>query len=951
MNNSATDRELLAAYLQGSHEAFRALADRYVGLIYATAKRQAPPHLAEDITQAVFLLLAQRAHTLRNPQLLPAWLLKITRYCAANARRSDQRRHHHEQKAAAMATTISPPPLDTPDLDPHLDAALASLSAPDRTALLLRFYNDHSLAQIAASLSISEEAAKKRVARALEKLRKHFLRRGLPLALPLLATTLAQHSSAAPPALAAKVATAALTKSTAATSATLIAKGALKLMAYTTAKWTAAALLITVTTTAIIHSQKTATPPPPAIATPAAIPTPSSILSTIQSTPSILHVPQDPIPTIEVRDSATNTPLAGVQIKIITGSSSGPPAIDAQPSLGETAAGGTIQLPYPPTDAEDLVISAFKPGYVPVGTRWHRLFPTDIAPDHFSFRLEKPITIGGRVLDIEGNPLPGATIFAEIQKQYEPDINFDSEPPFTTATTDANGNWTLPNVPAQYEKIAIGASHPLCLDGSGLIPFDFAVIPDPAQLRALTYTLRLQRGTLISGTVYGPDGKPHKAAITIGELADSANRVPDILTTDDGHFQFATRKGTQTVLAVHAPGFGSVTTTITPEQPMQMNMTLAIPKPLTAHIADSLGNPIPNATVSIDSWTDPDTHLWARDFPITLISDRSGNITWTEAPDKKIATLVTAPGCLAKRDVILTPGTTNQITLFPYSIIHVHTLDASTGKIIPNARLIVGTADHRYHDNINWLDGSMLYNPIRSLPDGSQLLTFNQQHDSLFVRAADDRYAPTDSAPLPMDGHSYDITLPLPEAERLAGQLLDADQLPLPNTRIFLSTGFLDIYDAALPFTPTDIQRDSAHYALTDKDGNFSFPPQIDPYLLIVSTDKGYVLLHSKEFDINKTLTLTPWSTVEGTLRINNAPARAGIPLNAKTSSYYDNPGCIPQYNTTTDAHGPFTFTHVFAGEYLLKVNPDVNQQSLTTKNFKTHPAQTTILTLETTTP
>src|SRR5271169_1289426 len=126
VKHMTTDRELLAAYSHGSQEAFRSLADRYVSLIYAAAKRQAPPHLAEDITQAVFILLAQRAHTLRDPNLLPAWLLKVTRFCAADALRSAQRRHHHEQKAAAMATplTTDAPPPDLQHLEPHLDAAL-----------------------------------------------------------------------------------------------------------------------------------------------------------------------------------------------------------------------------------------------------------------------------------------------------------------------------------------------------------------------------------------------------------------------------------------------------------------------------------------------------------------------------------------------------------------------------------------------------------------------------------------------------------------------------------------------------------------------------------------------------------------------------------------------------------------------------------------------------------
>ncbi len=209
MTPSATDTELLSAYLHGSEEAFRALADRYIGLIYATACRAAGPEVAEDVTQAVFIVLAQRARSIRDPQFLPAWLLKVTRYCAGDARRGALRRRKHEQRAAAMVAPLTTD--DRPEASElvDLDAALQALSPSDRTTILLRYFREQSLAQVAISLEISEQAAKKRLTRALEKLRQRFLRKGVPLAAPVLATALgvalARQASAAPPALATKI--------------------------------------------------------------------------------------------------------------------------------------------------------------------------------------------------------------------------------------------------------------------------------------------------------------------------------------------------------------------------------------------------------------------------------------------------------------------------------------------------------------------------------------------------------------------------------------------------------------------------------------------------------------------------------------------------------------------------------------------------------------------------
>jgi DNA-directed RNA polymerase specialized sigma24 family protein len=105
-----TDRELIAAYVrEGSQEAFRTLVARHLDMVYGRALRATRnAAMAEDVTQAVFIVLTKRAAHLPNPQLLPAWLLRVTDYCAADARRSATRRSRHEQEAAAM--NRRPPP-------------------------------------------------------------------------------------------------------------------------------------------------------------------------------------------------------------------------------------------------------------------------------------------------------------------------------------------------------------------------------------------------------------------------------------------------------------------------------------------------------------------------------------------------------------------------------------------------------------------------------------------------------------------------------------------------------------------------------------------------------------------------------------------------------------------------------------------------------------------------
>jgi len=171
-----TDLELLRSYARNRSEpAFTELVRRHIDLVHSAALRMVrDSHLAEEVTQSVFLALARDAERLADRPVLASWLHRTARNIAAQTVRTDVRRRNREQKAAAMneilaAESGAPCPWDTMAL--HLDAALNEMSEADRDALLLRFFERKSAREIATVLSVSDEAAQKRVTRAVERLR------------------------------------------------------------------------------------------------------------------------------------------------------------------------------------------------------------------------------------------------------------------------------------------------------------------------------------------------------------------------------------------------------------------------------------------------------------------------------------------------------------------------------------------------------------------------------------------------------------------------------------------------------------------------------------------------------------------------------------------------------------------------------------------------------------
>jgi RNA polymerase sigma factor (sigma-70 family) len=252
MNVNDTDLQLLARYArQHAEDAFTEIVRRHLNLVFSAAFRQVrSPQLAEEVAQSVFIDLAKQASRLAPDTILSAWLYHVTRRTAIDVVRRESRRQHRERIASelsAMNTTAT----DWTQIEPFLDEAMHVLDDIDRTAVLLRYFENKSFAEVGQSLSTSEDAARKRVSRAIDQLRECFSKQGVTVAAGGLAAVISTNAvQAAPAGLAATISAAAVLAGTTAATTAIATATIAKAVAMTTLQ----KALITTTVVAAVGS-------------------------------------------------------------------------------------------------------------------------------------------------------------------------------------------------------------------------------------------------------------------------------------------------------------------------------------------------------------------------------------------------------------------------------------------------------------------------------------------------------------------------------------------------------------------------------------------------------------------------------------------------------------------------------------------------------------------------
>ena len=221
-----SDLDLLRRFArENSQDAFAEIVRRHLNLVHSAALRQVrSPQLAEDIAQSVFADLARGAGKLKPDTILTAWLYSVTRRTAIDAIRKESRHQLREQIAVDM-NNMNATANDWTQIEPLLDDAMAALDETDRSAVLLRYFENKNLREVGEALGASEDATQKRVSRAVERLREFFSKHNVTIGASGLAVLISANAvQSAPVGLTSAISTAVLAGTAATSTATITTK-------------------------------------------------------------------------------------------------------------------------------------------------------------------------------------------------------------------------------------------------------------------------------------------------------------------------------------------------------------------------------------------------------------------------------------------------------------------------------------------------------------------------------------------------------------------------------------------------------------------------------------------------------------------------------------------------------------------------------------------------------
>ncbi len=878
---------LLREYVEsGSEPAFRQLVTRYIDLVYSVALRRAAgdAHRAQDIAQTVFIDLARKAPTLPGDVMLGGWLHKHCCFVASTVNRTETRRAAREQEAAAMETPHTLEAAWT-ELAPALDDAIQQLDDEDRQAVILRFFERKDFRAIGEAMGASENAAQKRVARAIEKLRASLGQAGVALSGAALATLLSDNALAAAPA---QFLENTLREAIKGSPATRGAAGKAAAGAGVFGLWKMAALFVAGVGLAGLVYTKTNPPAPslePAIIQPVAIQAAGA-----QSIDKPAPSGQQPVAplTAEIASSA-NPSGKSLRLTVVTADSGQPiPNVPLEVRIWTTekfigtnvaADRAGFYLATFPSNMTEFSIITHLDGFA--DTRLEFLLNRgEKIPESYTLKLARGVRIGGIVLDPEGNPVPEARVGIGYRADTDEALKNESHRfGSIQLSTDAEGRWEMARTTREVlSKLSGSTAHPAFTPSRSV---RFSETPSGIdELLERQFVFRLGRAGSVTGIVLNEKDEPIAGAeMLVGTRDVTGSRTA--ISRADGTFEIQGCTLGETTLSGSAKGFATTTIDINTTNAVENRVILKPGNLLRLLVTDRAGKPIEKAYVYFNTFG-TDQNGVSLKIPQAKFEARTGadgRVVWEDAPpgdlsfDVDAATHMRAYGLTFQAD-----GTEHRVVMQDALTISGTVRDADTGEPIPSFRVITGWPDSSF-PKANGGKPMNTWSPIDRFwlrfVDGKYKHTFAEPpiigaRDPSFVfKFEADGYKSQESRIVKADEGAVNFDIRLKKDTALKLTVLGPDGKPSPRAAI----RFLRPKENAILSGRSFVSAGYHKIDFTDAAGQIEWSQNENYQSIAAASADGFSFITTENLLPDSSIRLAPWGRLRGKI------TRAGQPL------------------------------------------------------------------------
>jgi RNA polymerase sigma factor (sigma-70 family) len=917
--------QLLRAYAEnGDEAAFRDLVGRYIDLVYSTALRRVggDAELARDVTQTVFTDLARKAQSVREVDLLGGWLHRHTGYVASTMVRSEQRRHAREQEAATMNALENTSDPTWQQIAPVLDETIDVLDAADRRAILLRFFERRDFRFIGASLGVSDDAAQKRVGRAIDKLRELLGKKGVTLSAALLAGIMTSNAvTAAPAGLSVQVSREAIARVAAGVGlAVLLAK----LLSPLAAKLAVAAV---------------------AIGAVAWFAWPDRTNQTGESANQLMDDTGMASNTLASQTSgstaaapgtaATKTEPIGITsnrlLLTIVSAETGQPVTNAaidywcwtktdpiKRQVFHTSSEGICEIPVPRELTTRLILTSEADGFAKTRLEWHPERGETI-PLEYTMRVKNAVLIGGLVVDADGNPVVNAEIGfgldGHASNETFPQSDNFGWPYWIKASSDAQGRWELHRVGKEAVKsISATASHPDHVEARMSVSDNLEALN---QLLASSYVFRMGRADTVTGIVVDTNAQPiANAKIFSLTIATSGRR--ETTTAADGTFKLTGCRPGKNLLSATAEGFS--TTTIEYNYSANadpVRLVLQSGKLLRLYVVDPEGEPIPKASVWLDT-INADMGQIRAQAQFSRQTGPDGRLEWDNAPDEELDFHVSAKGYMYQSDIKLrADGTEHVIKMSPALTISGTVRDESTGEPIPRFRVVTGWPNWDPMSNTTNAQWSTIDRFWLNFEGGKFRHIYEEpviggNHEPEFVfKFEAENYAPMVTRVVKASEKEVRFDVHLRNASMTDVTVLLPDGSPAASADIGLVSPGSGLNLVPGGFYRRNVQSGGS-LLRTDEAGKFRLPPDNSIIRIVAAHTDGYGEANWAGLTNNPVWRLLPWSRLEGVcLSEGQALPDVELLFQYGREDFGSFSTDFTAFQTRTDSEGRFQFTKV----------------------------------------